>query len=328
MKTWLLLVAITACNCHEDRGMPVTPRPTSSTRTLTLDDYERAMYAAAPQTTFAETTPAEHEAIAKLVPALLETAQSSSPSPARWQDLAATAGFRIETWTIEHDRYLALVEAEGSARGAGAYIVRVAPPEPTTILLQAPHELYDLGTGRLAAELMFTPRAGARPRALFTNTMHRYQLAPGDKKKRRHNPADVAHNAEHAFTIATNAFAIAAGTVRVIQLHGFGARIDDDGGDAGAFAMVVSAGDARGSSPLSSAIAAAATTIFGAGVKRFPEDTQLLGATTNAQRRALADVPGAAFVHVEMSADVRAQLAASAALRERFATVLFDGGAP
>ena len=40
-----------------------------------------------------------------------------------------------------------------------------------TILLEAPHNFYDVGTGRLAAELFFTKREGARPRALFTNTI-------------------------------------------------------------------------------------------------------------------------------------------------------------
>lgn len=330
MKSWLVFVALAACNCHEDRGTPVTPRPLppdSAPKTLTVDDYERALYAAAPKTTFAETTSREHEAIATLVPALLEASMTPAPSPARWQPAANAAGFRIDTWTIAGERYWALVEADGHRRGAGAYLFRVAPREAgPVILLQAPHELHDLGTGRLAAELMFTARTGARPRALFTNTMHRYQLAPGDKKKRKHNPADVAHNADHAFTVATDAFTIAAGDVRVIQLHGFGARLDDDEdeGDARALAAVVSAGDKRGSSPLSAAIAAALVGRFGAGVKRFPEDTRLLGATTNAQKRVLEAVRGAAFVHVEMSADLRAQLATSADLRAQLAAALFD----
>src|SRR5689334_7896641 len=104
MKSWLVLVVLAACNCHEDRGTSVTPRPTprdTTPRTLTVDDYERAMYGGAPQTTYAPTTASEHEAIAKLVPALLEAAWSTTPpSPARWQDAAAAAGFRIDAWTI------------------------------------------------------------------------------------------------------------------------------------------------------------------------------------------------------------------------------------
>lgn len=331
-----MLIIVTACNCHDDRGAPVTPRPEprdASPKTLTLDDYEAAIYAAGPTSTFAPTTPTEHEAVAKLVPALLEAAWSAMPpaTPAKWQAAAAASGFHIDAWSIHGDRYWALVEARGRERGAGAYIFRVAPrvqAEPT-ILLQAPHNFFDLGTGRLAADVFFTPRDGVRPRALFTNTIHRYQLVPGDKKKRRDNPADLAHNPEHAFTVATDAFAIAAGHARVIQLHGFGAREEIDGdGDVGAIAMVISAGTKAGSSPLSGAIAAAATKVFGTQVRRFPEDTSVLGATTNAQKRVLEKSRRGEFVHVEISSEVRKQLAASTELRAQLASVLFDAESP
>ena len=327
-----LLIVVTACNCHDDKGAPVTPRPEPrdvSPKALTLDDYEAAIYSAGPTSTFAPTTPSEHEAIAKLVPALLEAAWSASPpaTPVKWHAAAAASGFHIDAWSIHGDRYWALVEAPGRERGAGAYIFRVAPrvqSEPT-ILLQAPHNFFDLGTGRLAADVFFTPREGVRPRALFTNTIHRYQLVPGDKKKRKDNPADVAHNPEHAFTIATDAFTIAAGHARVIQLHGFGAREEIDGdGDVGAIAMVISAGQKSGSSPLSSAIAVAATKVFGTQVRRFPEDTNVLGATTNAQKRVLEKSRRGDFVHIEISGDVRKQLAASTELRAQLASVLFD----
>jgi hypothetical protein len=327
-----LLIVVAACNCHDDKGAPVTPRPEPRDvppKALTLDDYEAAVYAAGPTSTFAPTTPTEHEAVAKLVPALLDAAWSPTPpaTPAKWQAAAASAGFRIEAWTIQGDRYWALVEVPGRERGAGAYIFRVAPRtsgEPV-ILLQAPHNFFDLGTGRLAADVFFAPRQGIRPRALFTNTIHRYQLTPGDKKKRKDNPADVAHNPEHAFTIATDAFAIAAGHARVIQLHGFGAREEIDGeGDVGAIAMVISAGSKTASSPLSGAIAAAATKVFGPDVRRYPEDTSVLGATTNSQKRVLEKSRRGDFVHIEMSSEVRKKLAASEELRTQLAAVLFD----
>ena len=330
MRTWLsLFIVITACNCHEDKGAPVSPRPApvvrdTAPKTLSIDDYEAAVYTAGPSATFRPTTPAEHEAVAKLVPALLEASWGSANPP---HERAAAAGFQIEAWTINGDRYWALVEAPGHERGAGAYIFRVGPknPDEPTLLLQAPHNFFDLGTGRLAADIMFNPRKGLRPRALFTNTIHRYQITPGDKKKRKgdNNPADVAHNPEHAFTVATDAFAIAAGHVRVIQLHGFGERVDEPEGDPGAIAMVVSAGDKAKSSPLSIAIAAAAAKAFG-DVRRFPEETKLLGATTNAQKRALDKSGRGDFVHIEMSRELRQRLAASAELRTQLADVLFD----
>ena len=88
--------------------------------------------------------------------------------------------------------------------------------------------------------------------------------------------------------------------------------------------MVVSAGDQHASSPRSAALAAALTKIFGAGVRRFPEDTRVLGATTNVQMRALRDIRGAEFVHVEMSAETRKSLAADPDLRRKWGTALMN----
>ena len=67
---------------------------------------------------------------------------------------------------------------------------------------------------------------------------------------------------------------------------------------------------------------------FGTDVKRFPEQTKELGATTNAQGKLLRSLAAATFVHVEMSASLRKRLAAEAALREQLAAALFDTSDP
>lgn len=335
----VLAVSVAACKhgtCHQEPVAVVSRADVAAPLTpITINDFERVVYGPGRAATFVPTSAAEHEVIAQLVPRLLEDASAAKPpDSSSWNDLrqhASTVGFRIETWTIEGERYVALLEAPGKARGAGAYIFRVAPAsgEPA-ILLQAPHSYYDIGTGRLAAELFFTPKKGVRPRALFVNTIHRYQLAPGDKGKRSKNPADVAHNREHAFSIATQAFLVAADSARVIQLHGFGSRSDDgdgdvDGdGDANAIGMVVSAGDAEKSSPWSAAVAAALVGPFGPAIKRFPEDVRVLGATTNVQGQLMRARTANGFVHIEMSAEMRKQLARDAALRATLAAALFD----
>jgi hypothetical protein len=338
----LLMVVLmtTACSGHGcTRSSPTEPTPptgTSAQRTLTLEQFEERVYGPGPKATFAETTASEHTAVAALIPKLLDGARADAPpDPLTWQREANAGGFHIEIWRVGGETYWALVEPPGKSRGAGAYVFRVGGPRETgpTILLEAPHNFYDMGTGRLAAELFFAkrePRAGrARPRALFTNTIHRYQLAPGDKRKRRNNPADVAHQPDHAFTVATVAFARTAGTVRVIQLHGFGSRDEDgDDGDAGSMAMVVSAGDPASSSPISAAIADALVRGFGSDVKRFPEEAKVLGATTNAQGKLLRAQPNAAFIHVEMSAAMRKRLAAEPAARAQLASALFDTSDP
>jgi hypothetical protein len=329
----LALLTSAACSrgtCTE-KPKPAPPPPPgpalAGERQLTVDGYETRVYGPGPQATFADTSSVEHEGIAKLIPRLLEGARAAPPpDPRAWQADAAAAGFQIEVWKLGGQIYWALLEPEGSSRGAGAYVFRVAPTESgPTILLEAPHNFYDLGTGRIAAEMFFDPPPGVRPRALFTNTIHRYQLAPGNKKKRKHNPADVAHNPQHAFSIATEAFAIAAGGARVIQIHGFGSRTDDDDeGDVGNVLMVVSAGDEAGSSPLTAALAGALTGELGPEVKRFPEDVRFLGATTNAQGRLLRKIDGSEFVHVEMSSEFRKKLADGAALRRKLAAILFN----
>lgn len=337
MRCLLIIALATACKsgpCKDERGAHVT-RPTttkSAPRTLTPAEVERELYDRGREATFAETTPTEHAAVAKLVPALLDAAQLSpkedrSHPVSTLQANAAAAGFRVEAWTVNEEPYLALLEASSRARGAGAYIFRVAPrDERPVVLLQAPHAYYDVSTGAIATQMFFAARDGVRPRALFTNTIHRYQLAPGDKRKRKTNPADVAHNANHAFSVATEAFALAAGRARVVQLHGFAPRGDDDdsAADTGAVSMVISAGDKRGSSPLTAAIAAAATQAFGSDVKRFPEDIGILGATTNVQKRMLERTGRGEFVHVELSASMRDALKADADVRAKLAAVLFD----
>lgn len=328
----MFAVALTACNhhtCQQD-----TRSGTSRAEVgvpFTLDDYERVVYGPGPGATFVPTSAAEHQVLASLIPELLERSAAGELDAAALnalRDPANSVGFRIETWTLGGERYVALLEAKGKARGAGAYIFRVAPlSDAPALLLEAPHHYYDVGTGRLAAELFFLPKRGVRPRALFTNTIHRYQLAPGDKGKRKDNPADVAHNAEHAFSIATHAFVSALVGARVVQLHGFGKRLEDgDSGDGelGAISMVVSAGDSAGSSAWSTAIASALVTVFGSDVKRYPEDVRILGATTNAQGQMLRNLGADRFVHVEMSAELRGRLSRDAELRSKLAAALFD----
>jgi len=332
---WILVLILTSTACSRGKctdrpkqePLATTPPAQAGERQLTIDGVEARVWGPGPQATFADTTTAEHEAIAKLIPRLLEGSRATPPAdPRAFQADAGAGGFQIEVWKLEGQTYWALLEPSDRVHGAGAYIFRVAPAEAgPTILLEAPHNFYDMGTGRIAAEMFFDPPPGVRPRALFTNTIHRYQLAPGNKKKRKHNPADVAHNPLHAFSIATEAFAIAAGGARVIQIHGFGSRTDDDDeGEVGNVLMVVSAGDDAGSSPLSSALASVLAGEYGAEVKRFPEDVRFLGATTNAQGRLLRKIAGSEFVHVEMSSDFRKKLLDQAAVRKRLAAILFN----
>jgi hypothetical protein len=282
---------------------------------LSVPEVESTLYASGPSATFAPTTSTERATVERLIPQLLAGARAGARPDPQWRTDAARAGFAFAVWRVDGDVYWALVEAHGKQRGAGAYLFHVGGRDAgAPILLEAPHEFFDEGTGGLAAELFFHPPAGPRPRALFTNTMDRYHLAP-DVTQRRESPADVAHNPAHAFSYATAAFARAAGGARVIQLHGFA--------DRDSALAVISAGDPDRSSPLTSAIAAALARELGDGVKRFPEDVAMLGATTNAQVAALRAIPGASFVHLEMAKSLRDRLATDGALLRRLGAALF-----
>lgn len=334
MKRGLTVLLVAAAGCGKCGKKPeVPPQPPSNysdtPRSLSLEEYDRYVYGPGPNATFEPTTANEHTVVARLIPKLFEGSRADRPldlGPLRSE--AAQVGFAIEVWMIEGGKYWALVESRERPRGAGAYIFRVAPPERApVIVLQAPHAYFDVGTGKIAAGMFFTGSgSGPRPRALFTNTIHRYQRAPGDKQKRKNSPSDVAHNPDHLFSAATEALAIAAGRVRVIQLHGFGSVDDDD--ESVDTAMVVSAGDESGSTRWTASVASRLRSLFGDGVMRFPEDIRKLGATTNAQNRLLRRLGGHEFLHVEMAKAVREQLAGSRELRDRMAAILFDSEAP
>jgi hypothetical protein len=274
---------------------------------------------------FRETTLAEREVFAKLMPEIFAAVRLKSPGdPARFAPALHEVGFKLEVWTAGTQKVWALLEEPSRRRGAGAYLIRLGPPEKQEILLQAPHADYDLGTGEMAARLFLSPPPGNAPRALFLNTMHRYQLQPGQKERRSGSPADVAHNPNHLYTAATDA-ALEAGPMLIVQLHGFGSRTDDDDTPLPeGTTIVVSAGRDTGSTPRSTAIADRLKKSFGDGVRRFPEEAPILGATTNVQGRAARRRPGVDFVHVEIAAPLRKQLREGGAKLNELGAVLFD----
>ncbi len=352
MNKALSLLILGACHpaCGGEPPPPPAALPPAEAkvmrRSITVDDLPKLVWRPGAGATFAATTTEERAAVARLVSALLAATDADQLAPE-----AARIGMRIERWSVDGADYWVLIEAPERRRGTGAYLFRIGAGDDDrapAILLEAPHADFDQGTGEIAGELFFHPPPGKRPVALFLNTMHRYQIAPGRKQKRGDNPADVAHNPDHMFNAATDAAAAALGDVEVIQIHGFANAVDDGGprrappgggrgeaeppDDEGAVpagtAMVVSAGDKRGSSPLSAAIAAALRKAFGEGVRRYPEESRALGATTNAQGRTLAARPGARFVHIESSADMRKELRASPKKLEVFGGILFNTPAP
>lgn len=284
-------------------------------RELTTDDIRAELWPRERTTRFQSSTLIERQTIAAIVQSLVRGAGTRDAPLPQLAYKAQTIGFRLQSWRVAGQRYWALVEAEDKKRGGGAYIVRVgqAPERPPQVLLQAPHAYYDLGTGILALRLFFADNR--RVVALFTNTVHRYWDESGDYQKRERSHADVCHHTNHVFQHATDGAARALADLVVIQLHGFADTKHRP--DA-----IVSSGDPSQSSPLVRRLSQQLKATLG-DVRRFPEEVDELGGTTNAQGRLLSTSRRAHFVHLELSARVRKELRSTPEKLAHLAATLF-----
>jgi hypothetical protein len=216
--------------------------------------------------------------------------------------IAAPIDFEIADVPDFGDTVL-LRERASRRRGGGAYLFRTGTGAAAHPIVQAPHTFFDEGTLPLACELF--ERSGAQ--ALFIETAHRYNAA-GDDDAGRH-PADVAHAADSFFHAATTAVLDAQPSATVVQLHGFARRADG-------MRAVVSNGTRASDEPLVDRVAAALGSVVGSGIKTYPRDTKELGATQNVQGIAVRRA-GGHFVHIELDATLRKDLADDAQLRSR-----------
>ncbi len=276
----------------------------------------KTLWPSSDEVQFQPTTLEERVAFRALLPPLIDAARKGHPLPARLVKDAAKVGFELEEWQHEGERFWALRERRDAHRGAGAYLLRVGPAQELAV--QAPHAYYDLGTGALGARLFVCAPEGRRPRAFLTNTAHRFKGQPGERREDPQHLADVAHNPDHLFQTVTDGLARAVPDLRVVQLHGFGGK----GAEREQLAAVISGGN-RAPAPWLRKVHTRLGGVFGEGVRLFPDETELLGATRNAQGRLLALHPNTRFVHVELSPEVRRALKAPDRLRA-LAEALFD----
>ena len=254
------------------------------------------------QVHFQPTTLEERLVFSALVPGLLEAARAGRVPPAPLVRLARTVGFEVVTWTQGEDTLWVLREQAARRRGAGAYLFRTG--RATEDVVQAPHAYFDRGTGPLALTVFACAPEGHRPRVFMTNTAHRYRSHRGELRTDAEHPADVAHNPEHLFQHVTDLLARNLPRLRVFQVHGFG---EEDVAEREGLAAVISPGS-RARSPWVRQVALRLGPLLGTGVRVYPDETQILGGTTNAQARLLQAYPGARFIHLELSAGTRRAL--------------------
>lgn len=267
-------------------------------------EWERELWPKASAVTFRQSTLEEREVFTRVFAQLLDAAPNQQQPPAEAERALAKVGFALETWQTPQDTFWVLRETEALRRGAGAYIVRTGPASHDFV--QAPHAYFDTGTGSLGALLFACPPAAARPRLFATNTAHRFRGAADEKREDPSHPADLAHNPDHLFQWATDVAAQRLSKLRVFQLHGF-ARTRSQARSQ--LVAVISDGSRR-PPPTVRHLAGRLGKLLGTGVRLFPDETDLLGATQNAQARLLQSYPETSFVHLELSAEARQALAA------------------
>lgn len=330
----LMLGIVPAASCAAPPHVPLASTPATDglervpRRTLTVDQADAELWRPELRPPFRAPTEEQAVALERLVSLLMDAARTGA-LPAEADTLTATAGMMLERWDVQGRTHLVLHERPEDRHGAGAYLFAVTPaPLPSPWLLwEAPHAYHDVDTGTIAAALYFGPPSGPAPAAFFTNTLHRYTQTDGKRQKKATNPADACHDPAHPLNRATLAVARTHAGATVVQLHGFGATTVDDDGDEPRLpdgtTMVVSAGIKEAPTPLSAAAAPVLRAVLGDGVRLFPTEARALGATTNVEKRGLVGTPGARFLHLETSAELRSRLVYDAALRDRFGAALF-----
>ena len=201
-----------------------------------------------------------------------------------------------------------IVEDDAARRGRGAYVIALG--DAAEILVQVPHSFSDLDTLPLGRELRDT----LHPRALAVSTLHRRGMAGYGDSDTRVPPtghADVAHDPDSTFQSFTAAWLATYADRLVVQLHGFAdRRVDAD--------LVVSSGAKAPAPPWTRAVRDQLRRLLpGRTIAAYPDDVDDLGATTNAQGRAIR-AAGGRFLHVEMSASLRESLRRRKSDRGRF----------
>ncbi len=295
----------TGCKPAPPAREPSEAKDTVTSRNFTVDDASAELWPAVRGVAYRPATAEQKRALFELVDHLWRGDVADEPALSR---LASDAGMRLERWTVDHHRTWVVREPATQRAGGGIYLIRAEPPGPgPQVLFEAPHVYFDKHTETIAASAFFAADAPGALRGLFTSSLHRYQQTADQRERRAENPSDVGHNPDHLYQSATAA-AVAAGPLTIVQLHGFDADLHDDPRTSGAD-VIVSAARADGSTPQSTAVAAAIAASLRVVVARFPEDTRALGATTNVQARLVEGVAAASFVHVEIGAELRRSLA-------------------
>ncbi len=193
--------------------------------------------------------------------------------------------------------------------GGGVYALAGGPADRAArggLALETPHSFFDRHTWEIGLAL-FEQGLG---RAFLCNTVHRHRPALGGTAGAT---ADVAHGESNFLHAATLGLAAVWPETVFVQLHGFENRRRSSSAGAVADFVLADGRRAGGTHALLQRAAAAFEEEFGrTAIAMHGRDTTELGATGNAQGRALNGRAADHFLHVEISATMRARLVSDA----------------
>lgn len=332
-----VILMLTVLHCHAQGKelfdeAKMTPHPVSE-HTIPLGELASYLKPDTSEVSYKQAGDREAEVFGKLVPRLLHVADAGAPELGTWNALARAVGYTLERWIVGADVYLVLRELPDQRRGGGTYVFRpvasaaqaaapgkrAAEPDPPVpmLVLQAPHIYFDIGTDELAIHAFFEAPYRQHIRALYLNSLHRFQISPDKRSQGEKSPADACHNARHLYNTVTRLTARHAGPLYVVQIHGFEER-ENEG-------ILVDVVVSTTKTALTDQVASALAQRFEKrDIRRYPDEFAELGGDTNKQRKLLAGFADAAFVHIEMSRSFRRFLQRRTERRDHFTVALVE----
>jgi hypothetical protein len=234
--------------------------------------------------------------IEKFEELFLQTLQQSSPTK-DLHDQWSAAGWQLIQWRFQNQSFIALCERNGQLRGRGFYALRIG--SGSDIVLQAPHQFFDLGTGKIVAQLFQEHDV----LAAAWNTVHRSTF-------------DLAHRENHFINAFTRAIIRFKHEAVIAQIHGF-ANSKQKG--SGRTAEIIISDTTRFPGRLAWATSEQFKQNFEPNkVRLFPVDTRSLGGTQNRQALAARAAGSVGFLHLELNKNLRRRLQKSVGLRAEF----------
>lgn len=206
-----------------------------------------------------------------------------------------TLGF--EPFSTSEPDIVVLTEKEDQRHGRGLFAARIEGGMP--LLIQAPHQYYDLRTGTLARQLFLESDAIAAG----WNTTHRYHS----------DDSDLVHIPNSYLHALSRAFAELHPDGWILQLHGFSSAKRES--RAGRSAQAILSEGTRYPSRDLAQLTDCLSQRLDIRALLYPQEVRELGATTNTLAADLRRRGFNGFVHLELDAELRQRLVRSSDAR-------------